>query len=198
MKSIRSVSKLALLVVLLAPVVSFGEKPDKTDKPTTRPFANRQDYLPRPPRPGRDFTAGPKPTKEELDSATDFAKKNFPVFYDMYTRLPENGPMRAALMQRMVGRYRNMLRQQEQNPELYDALLSQAKLEDEALGYLRELRTRSSPSGFAPSSIGWKASSRKTRTTRISSSPTSSSAASRNSTECSAATCAARARGLMG
>ena len=137
-KSIRSAVILAMLLALAIPMISVAQKADKPGNPQRGPY--------RPDGPGNKLPKagmfGPpvKFTPEELDTAREFARKNFPSFYEMYSRLPENGPMRMNMSQRMVGRYRNMMRMQEQNPELYDTMLSQARLEDEAIGYAREMR----------------------------------------------------------
>src|SRR5207249_4920132 len=40
----------------------------------------------------------------------------------------------------MVNRYRNLMRMQEQNPEAYEAMLAQWKLEDQAIGFARALK----------------------------------------------------------
>jgi hypothetical protein len=135
-----------LLLAVTVPVVSFpvtssAEKPDKPTTQPARPFGRFEGPMGKigPGRQGQ-FNGPIKYTPEEFDTAREFAQKNFPSFYDMFTQLPEKGPMRNALAQRMVGRYRNMMRMQDQNPELYTTMLDQAKLEDKAIGYAREMR----------------------------------------------------------
>src|SRR5437867_7337971 len=42
------------------------------------------------------------------------------------------------VLPKMVQKYRQLMRMEEQNPEAYQVMLTQAKFEDEALGYARD------------------------------------------------------------
>ena len=81
-----------------------------------------------------------KPTQEEIDAAMAFVKANAPNHYELFNRLPENSPRRDRAEQLMVVRYRNLMRMKDQNPDVYQALLQQWKLEDEAIEEARAMK----------------------------------------------------------
>jgi hypothetical protein len=91
----------------------------------------------------RDGMVPPKPTQQEIDDALVFIQKNFPNHFEMFNRLPKDAPFRNNMvLPRMVQRYRQLMRIQDQNPEAYGAMLRQAQFEDEALGYARDITER--------------------------------------------------------
>src|SRR5689334_22134988 len=115
---------LILLCVLTIPAAAFAERP------TTRPgkgegfggkFMRRENFMP-----------GPKATQQEIDDTMAFAKAKFPNHYDLFSRIPDGTPFKNMVIQKMVSRYRQLMRMQEQNPDIYDAMLKQATAEDDA------------------------------------------------------------------
>jgi hypothetical protein len=138
MKSIH----LVLLAILVAPMTALAERP--ATQPS-RPFAGKAEggYAKMPKRDG--FMPGMRPTTQELEEAMSFVEKNSPNHFNLFNRLPEGSPRRARAEQLMVMRYHNLMRVKEQNPEVYDAMLQQWKLEDEAVGYARAMKEHTQP-----------------------------------------------------
>jgi hypothetical protein len=131
-----------LLALLLSPLMARAERPSTQP---SRPgkgegaFARQQNMK-------RDgFAPGMKPTQAELDEALDFMKDTAPHHLELFNRLPEGGPRRARAEQIMVTRYHNLMRMKEQNPDAYDAMLEQWKLEDEAIGFAQAVREKTQP-----------------------------------------------------
>ena len=59
-----------------------------------------------------------------------FVEKNFPNHFDLFNRLPKDGPFRNNMvLPKMVQKYRQLMRMEEQNPEAYQVMLTQAKFE---------------------------------------------------------------------
>jgi hypothetical protein len=125
--------RIALILALLVPAFSFAERP------TTQPNRPLKDgVFGRFPR-HENFGPGGKPTQDEIDATIAFAKDKFPNHYDLFSHIPEGTPFHNIVVTKMVVRYRQLMRMQDQNPEVYDAMLKQAQAEDEALGYAREM-----------------------------------------------------------
>src|SRR4051812_31796385 len=82
----------------------------------------------------------PPPTPEEMRDAEAWAKQLFPVRYAFYDLVPHGRPVKRQMMQNMVRHYRLFRRIQEQQPELYDFMLKQEVLGDQAWGLARDAR----------------------------------------------------------
>lgn len=133
---------LVLLATLILPTTLFAERPSTQP---ARPFGKGDGQFGKMP-PKRDgFAPGLKPTQEELDEALAFVKDTAPNHYRLFNRLPEGGPRRMRAEQIIVMRYHNLMRMKEQNPEAYDAMLGQWKLEDDAIGYAEAVKNKSQP-----------------------------------------------------
>lgn len=134
----------ALLAALAAPLVTLAEKPSTQPSQMAgpmRPFGGKGDPVFG--RMGRREGNPPRPSTQEIDETLTFIEKNFPNHFEMFSRLPREGPFRNnVVLPRMVQRYRQLMRMQDQNPEAYDAMLRQAQFEDEALGYARDIKER--------------------------------------------------------
>jgi len=113
-----------VLVLLFAPLASAA------DKPSTRPFFPRQEF-------GR--AARLKATQPEIDETLAFVKDNFKNHYDLFSRITPGTPFYNMAVNKMVNRYRQLMRMKDQNPDIYDAMLKQAKSEDNALGFAKNL-----------------------------------------------------------
>src|SRR5581483_5909266 len=113
-----------VLVLLFAPLASAA------DKPSTRPFFPRQEF-------GR--AARLKATQPEIDETLPFVKDNFKNHYDLFSRITPGTPFYNMAVNKMVNRYRQLMRMKDQNPDIYDAMLKQAKSEDNALGFAKNL-----------------------------------------------------------
>jgi hypothetical protein len=123
--------KLHTLIVfsmLAIPAVTLAEKP------TTRPMFPNGGKMGR-----RDFMPAPKATQQEIDDTLAFVKTNFKNHYELFSRIPETAPFRNMAIQKMVNRYRQLMRTQDQNPEIYETMLKQAKIEDDAIGFARDV-----------------------------------------------------------
>lgn len=91
-----------------------------------------------------DSTQTHPPTQEEIDATLKFTQENFPVHYSFFAKLSENGRFRNKVaIPRMVERYRSLMRLKESSPDAYAAMMQQAKLQDDALGFARDLKTGS-------------------------------------------------------
>ena len=85
------------------------------------------------------------PTQDEIDATLKFTQENFPNHYSFFAKLPQNGPFRNKVaIPKMVERYRMLMRMQENNPEAYSAMMQQGKLQDDALGFARDLKSGAS------------------------------------------------------
>ncbi len=133
-----NLKSLALLAILAVPLTTLADKPSTQP---SHPFASKGD-----PVFGRALNRRdgmnqqmPKPTQQEIDDTLAFVQKNFRNHYELFSRLPKDGPFRNnVVLPRMVNRYRQLMRIQDQNPEAYQSLLSQARFEDQALGLARD------------------------------------------------------------
>lgn len=144
-----------LKTLLLVPMLALAV-PARADGPTSQPSATTQPSAAGPVRRegksdngmgggsggrmGRrdGYMPGAKPTQEEIDDTIAYVKANFPNHYELFSNIPENAPFRKVAIQKMVNRYRQLLRMQDQAPEAYDAVLRQAKFEDDAIGFARD------------------------------------------------------------
>ena len=129
-----------LLALLLSPLMALAEKPSTQP---SHPGKGEGGFARQQKRDG--FMPGMKPTQAELDEALDFMKDTAPHHLELFNRLPEGGPRRAHAEQIMVMRYHNLMRMKDQNPDAYDAMLEQWKLEDEAIGFAQALREKTQP-----------------------------------------------------
>ena len=84
------------------------------------------------------------PTAAELEQTEQFLKDNLPTRYELFSQLKPGSPMRGVVLEQMARRYRLLLRCKEQDPELYDQLLNEARLEDEAINLVKASRSGSS------------------------------------------------------
>jgi hypothetical protein len=82
----------------------------------------------------------PPATPEETHDAEVWAKQMFPVRYAFYDLVPEGRPAKRQMTQNMVRHYRLFRRIQEQQPDLYDFMIKQEQLRDQALGLARDAR----------------------------------------------------------
>lgn len=91
-----------------------------------------------------DSTQTHPATQEEIDATLKFTQENFPNHYSFFARLPQNGQFRNKVaIPKMVERYRAMMRMKENNPDAFAAMMQQAKLQDDALGFARDLKNGS-------------------------------------------------------
>jgi hypothetical protein len=140
--------RLTLLGVMVFPLIASAEAPSTrpSTQPATRPTGgpNRPEGAFRPRRDAlreamRDGLPPKPPTPDEIEAATKFCQENFPNHYGFFARLPENGQGRRFVIPKMVQRYRMLMHMQENNPDAYKAMLEQSKIQDQALGYARDL-----------------------------------------------------------
>jgi hypothetical protein len=131
-----------LLALVLSPSMALAEKPSTQP---SRPGKGEGAYARQQNMKRDGFMPGMKPTQAELDEALAFMKDTAPHHYELFNRLPEGGPRRARAEQIMVMRYHNLMRMKDQNPDAYDAMLEQWKLEDEAIGYAQAMREKTQP-----------------------------------------------------
>ena len=87
------------------------------------------------------MNAEPPITPDDVREAEAFMKDAFPVRYHFYEMLPDDRPAKRNLSQMMVRKYRQFRRIQEQQPDLYDTMLKQEQLRDQAFGYARDARS---------------------------------------------------------
>ena len=86
------------------------------------------------------ITVRPPPGRRRKmrNGALNYMRLNFPNRFDLFSRLPEKGPYRNnVVLPRLVQRDHQLMRMQDQNPEVYDVVLQQAKLEDDVLGWAK-------------------------------------------------------------
>jgi hypothetical protein len=124
-----------ILLICAIPVLAMAEGP------TTRPFNG---FGPRGEKrmfnPMRD--EGPPPTEAELHDAELFLKDNLPNRYKLFSELNADSPMRKGVLRFLVGRYRMLMKFKDHDNEMYDQLLTEAKLEDEVIPLVQAIRNR--------------------------------------------------------
>ena len=129
---------LALAALLAFPIAAQAQKTE----PKPNPNRDRPERMDKPgpgARKADGFMPGRQTTQQEIEQTLAFVKENFPNHHALFSRLPENGPLRRAAENKMTNSYRQLMRMEDQNPDAYKALLSQAKFEDQALGLARDL-----------------------------------------------------------
>jgi hypothetical protein len=124
-----------ILLVCAIPVLTMAEGP--TSRPSA-PFGPRAER--RMLNSMRD--EGPPPTEAELHDAEVFLKDNLPNRYKLFSELNAESPMRKGVLRFLVGRYRMLMKFKDQDNEMYDQLLAEAKLEDEAIALVQAIRNR--------------------------------------------------------
>lgn len=82
---------------------------------------------------------GPAPTPAELEEAREYMQENFPRRYEVLTQLPPDAPFRRRLEGMMVERWRKAQRMKVEQPELYERIVAEQKLMDDAFGLAREI-----------------------------------------------------------
>jgi len=130
-----------------APQKPPHERRDKFER------GERNDRGERPDRPRRfdRFDRGPgepvrrePPDEKEWASITEFAKANFPNRIQAYEELEakrgKGSRIAEMIRQRVAVRYRMLDRAKNDNPAFYEQALTQAKLEDDVWGRVRELK----------------------------------------------------------
>ena len=127
-------SHVAFLSILICSLALAGDKPS-TQPTRPRDIAGVGGRMLK-----RDGGAGQKPTQDEINAAMAFVKENAPNHYQLFNRLPENSPRRERAQGLMVMRYRNLMRMKENNPDAYQAMLDQWKLEDQAIDDARSIK----------------------------------------------------------
>ncbi|HEX3359014.1 MAG TPA: hypothetical protein VHS31_18690 [Tepidisphaeraceae bacterium] len=124
---------LALMTILLAPMATLAEAPSTQP---AKPFQGHEGRMGK-----RDgFMPGGKASAQEINDTLDFVKDKFPNHWSLFSGIPESAPFRNRAIQGMVMRYRQLMRMQDQNPDTYDSLLKQAQLEDDAVGFARDVK----------------------------------------------------------
>jgi hypothetical protein len=83
---------------------------------------------------------GFQPTEGEMQAAEQFLKDELPTRYELFAQLPQASPMRQRVLEFMTIKYRVLLRVKDQDPEMYEQLLKEAKLEDEAMKLALDVR----------------------------------------------------------
>lgn len=94
----------------------------------------REPGAPRPPM------LQPPPTSQERDEVIEFFRANTKTRMQMFDQLPEGRSAKNRMLQMMTERYRRLQRIKTDDPAVYDLMLSQMVLQDEALGLLRKQR----------------------------------------------------------
>lgn len=129
---------LAILILCGIPVMTLAEGP--TTRPLGRPGAGLNPRGERPfIRPGQLLKEGAA-TPAELEATEQFLKENLPNRYDLFSQLRAGSPMRAVVLDSMARRYRLLLRCKEQDPDMYQQLLKEARLEDDAINLVKASR----------------------------------------------------------
>jgi len=82
-------------------------------------------------RPDKAFA----PTEAEMQAAEQFLKEELPMRYELFAQIPQGAPMRQRVLALMAVKYRGLIRVKDQDPEMYEQLLKEAKLEDEAMRF---------------------------------------------------------------
>ena len=95
------------------------------------------DFRPREPR-GDQFR-GP-PTTQEREEAIEFFRQHMKYRMQIFDRLPEGRPARARMMQMMMERYRRLQRVRMEDSAMFDLMLAQMQLQDNALDVMQQQR----------------------------------------------------------
>jgi len=132
---------LILVAVMSIPTAAMAQRSSTTRPSGMMNRADREANRARRDGPGPGMNQGGRFTPQELEDATTFMKEKLPNHYLLYSKMPAQMPFRNnVFVPRMVNRYRNLMRMQEQNPEAYQAMLRQAQFEDTALGLAQKIR----------------------------------------------------------
>jgi hypothetical protein len=132
--------KFTLVALIAVFVLPLTVKADDPATQPSRPMGARMREFKR-----DGLMPGAKPTQEEIDEAMAFMKDKAPNHYELFNRLPQDSPRRNRAEQILVMRYRNLMRVKDQAPEAYDAMLRQWQLEDQAIGFAREIKEGKQP-----------------------------------------------------
>ena len=113
-----------------------------TDRPAMRGRREVRDGGPRLRRPGMPppppNTGAGAPTTQERDEAIEFFRTHFPTRMLNYGRLPEGRPAKQRMAQMLVERYRRLQQMKTDDPPMYDLMMQQMRLQDEALTIQRQ------------------------------------------------------------
>jgi len=121
-----------ILLVCAIPVLTMAEGPTSRPSAPFGPRAERRMF-----NPMRDE---PAPTEADLRDTEQFLKDNLPSRYKLFSELNQDSPMRRNVLRFFFGRYRMLMKFKDQDNEMYDQLLAEAKLEDEAIALVQGIR----------------------------------------------------------
>jgi len=82
----------------------------------------------------RDFSP------EDVEKARAFAKEHFPNRYAAFEAIGDERPMRWMFTRRIVSQWRRLVQLQDQQPEMFETVMREQKLMDDAFGLSREAR----------------------------------------------------------
>lgn len=160
-----SLASAATIVLVGSNLVSRAEpsQSEPSTQPTTRPDRRERgwdmrDVLEARQQRGGGFMTGRGgdyrneeiPTEEEWDEIVEFMRQNSPVRLELYDKLAGsvNRGRGEGLAERFVqgarrriaGRYRDLMAMKDRHPDMYEFAFKQIVLEDQILGYMRDLR----------------------------------------------------------
>ncbi|MBC8106152.1 MAG: hypothetical protein H7Z14_06145 [Anaerolineae bacterium] len=80
------------------------------------------------------------PTTQEREEVIEFFRTNMKNRMSVFDRLPDGQPAKNRMLQMMTERYRRLQRTKAQDPTVYELMVSQMVLQDEALSLLQDQR----------------------------------------------------------
>jgi len=139
----------ACCIVLAGPVAvtsSAPRDPAATTPSPRGPMGNRDgrggpDAMNRDGRDGREPRDLPRaPTTQERDEAVEFFRQHMKFRMRIFDQLPDGRPVKARMMQMMMERYRRLQRARMEDSTMFDLMLQQMELQDDALSLLQQQR----------------------------------------------------------
>lgn len=140
----------ASCIVLVGPVAMTSSAPRDREPASTMPVP-RGPIGARDGRDGRDGREGPEgvtrdremsrfPTTQERDEAIEFFRQHMKFRMRIFDLLPDGRPVKNRMMQMMMERYRRLQRARMEDATMFDLMLQQMQLQDDALELLQRQR----------------------------------------------------------
>jgi hypothetical protein len=145
----RRTRALATLMICTACMLTLGPASVSSSAPreaaTTMPVPGGDRFGPRRERDGGQrpppsAPMQPPPTTQERDEVIEFFRTNMKTRMFAFDQMPEGRPAKNRMLQMMTERYRRLQRIKADDPVVYDLMVSQMSLQDDALSIMRDQR----------------------------------------------------------